>query len=155
MARNLRPGPDWIPAVVQRRLGPVTYLVNVESGQTWKRHADQLKSWSVPSQEAISSREVVSRPRRPSRPLSDISDNSDSEDSSFLHTAMGVEGQVEGSMEGSMEGSVEGSDEGDSDATIDATESADNDGNSEEHPPTRRYPRRVRARPDWYHDYQY
>jgi hypothetical protein len=26
-SRNLRPGPDWIPAVVVERLGPLTYLV--------------------------------------------------------------------------------------------------------------------------------
>ena len=43
MARNLRPGPDWIPAVVTEILGPVTYLVRV-GDHTWKRHADQLKS---------------------------------------------------------------------------------------------------------------
>ena len=27
MARNVRPGPDWVPAVVIERLGPLTYLV--------------------------------------------------------------------------------------------------------------------------------
>ena len=32
-------------------LGPVTYLVDTDQGQRWKRHADQLKTWlpSLPS----------------------------------------------------------------------------------------------------------
>jgi len=47
MARNLRPGPDWVPGVIVERLGPVTYLVEVDQ-RTWKRHADQLKSLEVP-----------------------------------------------------------------------------------------------------------
>ena len=48
MVRNLRPGPDWIPGIVTEVLGPVTYLVDTDGGQGWKRHADQLKSWIVP-----------------------------------------------------------------------------------------------------------
>jgi hypothetical protein len=31
MARNLRPGPDRVPAVVVERLGPLTYLVIITS----------------------------------------------------------------------------------------------------------------------------
>ena len=45
MARNLRQGPDWLPCTVVEVLGPVTYLVETEDGQRWKRHADQLKTW--------------------------------------------------------------------------------------------------------------
>ena len=46
MVRNLRPGQNWIPGVIIEILGPVTYLVDVNKGQVWKRHADQLKSMS-------------------------------------------------------------------------------------------------------------
>ena len=48
MARNLRPGSDWIPGTITEKLGPVTYMVATEEGQLWKRHADQLKSWIPP-----------------------------------------------------------------------------------------------------------
>ena len=45
MARNLRPGADWVPCTIVEVLGPVTYLVDTDHGQRWKRHADQLKTW--------------------------------------------------------------------------------------------------------------
>ena len=43
MARNVRPGPNWIPATIVEVQGPVTYSVETEDGQVWKRHLDQLK----------------------------------------------------------------------------------------------------------------
>ena len=45
LARNMRPGPAWIPGTIVEVLGPVTYVVETETGQRWKRHADQLKDW--------------------------------------------------------------------------------------------------------------
>ena len=42
MARNLRPGAAWLPAIVVEQLGPLTYLVEV-NGQLWKRHIDHLR----------------------------------------------------------------------------------------------------------------
>ena len=54
MARNLRPGPDWVPCTIVEVLGPVTYLVETEDGKRWKRHADQLKTW-LPSPSPTSS----------------------------------------------------------------------------------------------------
>ena len=33
----------WIPGVVLRKLGPLTYDVETRDGRTVKRHADQLK----------------------------------------------------------------------------------------------------------------
>ena len=45
MVRNLRPGPDWVSGTVVEVLGPVTYIIEVEDGSRWKRHADQLKDW--------------------------------------------------------------------------------------------------------------
>ena len=49
MVRNHREGPDWLPATVTEVLGPVTYLVETDSGQRWKRHADQIKDWLLPA----------------------------------------------------------------------------------------------------------
>lgn len=43
MARNMRPGPTWIPGEVIQKLGPVTYLVDVYGDKPWKCHMDQLK----------------------------------------------------------------------------------------------------------------
>ena len=42
--RNLREGPCWVIGVVSKRLGRVTYEIEV-GGQVWKRHADQLMTY--------------------------------------------------------------------------------------------------------------
>ena len=47
MARNLRPGPDWVPTVVVERLGPLTYLVETSNKLLWKRHLDLLRELSM------------------------------------------------------------------------------------------------------------
>ena len=47
MARNLRPGPDWVPAVVVERLGPLSYLVERSDRMLWKRHIDLLRELTV------------------------------------------------------------------------------------------------------------
>ena len=41
--RNLRPGPNWVAGIIVERLGPLSYLVETETHQFWKRHVDQLK----------------------------------------------------------------------------------------------------------------
>ena len=46
--RNVRPGPDWNPGTIVEVLGSVTYTVETEGGQRWKRHIDQLKEWLAP-----------------------------------------------------------------------------------------------------------
>ena len=43
MAHNLRPGPKWIPGTIVGRNGPLSYVVQVEGGQVWKRHIEQLR----------------------------------------------------------------------------------------------------------------
>ena len=43
LARNFRPGPAWVPAVITEQLGPVTFAVTLQDGQCWKRHLDHLK----------------------------------------------------------------------------------------------------------------
>ena len=43
MARNCRPGRKYLPGVEVRRLGPLTFLVEVKDGLMWCRHVDHLK----------------------------------------------------------------------------------------------------------------
>jgi len=43
LVRNTRADSEWIPGVVLRQLGPVTYLVELEGGRSCKRHIDHLK----------------------------------------------------------------------------------------------------------------
>ena len=45
MVRDYRSGTNWIPAVVVEILGPMTYIVETDTGQRWKRHLDQIKNW--------------------------------------------------------------------------------------------------------------
>ena len=44
MARNLRTGPNWIPGVIIERAGPLSYVIETEDKQIWRRHVDQLKA---------------------------------------------------------------------------------------------------------------
>lgn len=43
MEKNFRPGPDWTPAKIAERLGPLSYLVELSDGMLWRRHVDHLK----------------------------------------------------------------------------------------------------------------
>ena len=56
MARNLRQGVKYLPGVIAQRLGPVTYLVDMNDGVVWRRHVDHIK----PLQET-SGNEILSR----------------------------------------------------------------------------------------------
>ena len=47
MARNVRSGPDWVPAVIVEHLGPVSYLVETSDQLLWKRHVDLLRELCV------------------------------------------------------------------------------------------------------------
>ena len=49
LVRNHHDGPDWILGTIIEVLGPVTYLVETDSGQKWKRHTDQIKDWLSPA----------------------------------------------------------------------------------------------------------
>ena len=42
-ARNFRGNNKWIPVIVTRILGPVSYQVQTSSGSTQRRHVDQLR----------------------------------------------------------------------------------------------------------------
>ena len=43
MVRNMRPGPSWVQGEIKQQLGPLTFLVSVDYGQTWKCHVDHLR----------------------------------------------------------------------------------------------------------------
>ncbi len=51
MARNFRQGAEWIPGEIVRQLGPITCLVDVAEGRSWKRHTDHIKDLMVRPQE--------------------------------------------------------------------------------------------------------
>ena len=38
----MRPSPKWLPAIIIERLGPLTYLVDVNRN-SWKRHIDHRR----------------------------------------------------------------------------------------------------------------
>ena len=43
MAKNFRPGPDWISGIIIEKLGPLSYLMETSAQQVWRRHVDQLR----------------------------------------------------------------------------------------------------------------
>ena len=45
MARNFRSGATWLPAVVQKKLVPLTYLVKQGEGKYCRRHIDHLRPY--------------------------------------------------------------------------------------------------------------
>ena len=69
MANNPKPGFPAVAAVVKKRLGPLTYLVETQSGQTWKRHIDHLRSigtkMSSPVSEELQSDDIEMLPTVP------------------------------------------------------------------------------------------
>ena len=66
MARNMRPGADWVPATILEVKGPVTYLVETDEGQVWKRHLDQLKELEQKKQSTEFTSEDTEFPSIPS-----------------------------------------------------------------------------------------
>ena len=77
MVRNLRPGAPWVPGVIVRKLGPLSYQVQVNSGQLWKRHLDHLRVRSdtkqpvdstVPSESDWSTPDFANQPTENERP---------------------------------------------------------------------------------------
>ena len=46
MARNFRQGEKWIPGIIVKRLGPLTYLIELKQGLRWTRHIDHLRKWN-------------------------------------------------------------------------------------------------------------
>ena len=128
LARNLRSGPDWIPATVVEVLGPVTYIVEAEGGQHWKRHIDQLKDWLAPASE----HNQESTPENESEPFyipTEPESNSDSAE------------QIEHDTEET--GTPETPETTSADSSLSAAEDSPET-------VTRRYPARNRQPPDFY-----
>lgn len=69
MVKNMRPGDNWIPGVVLKQLGPVSFLVDVGEGRTWKRHLDHLKVCDLPEPVAESAPEEVPEDLAPGHAL--------------------------------------------------------------------------------------
>ena len=47
-ARKFSRGPQWLPATIVQRSGPLSFKVKVlEGGMTWRRHEDHLRQRSV------------------------------------------------------------------------------------------------------------
>ena len=44
VARAFSGSSRWLPGVVTRQLGPLTYLIQLTDGTVWKRHLDQLRA---------------------------------------------------------------------------------------------------------------
>ena len=42
-AMNFQGKPKWIATVVENQLGPLTFVVRLKDGRTWKRHQDHLR----------------------------------------------------------------------------------------------------------------
>ena len=42
-AMNFQGKPKWIATVVENQLGPLTFVVRLKGGRTWKRHQDHLR----------------------------------------------------------------------------------------------------------------
>lgn len=42
-AKNYRVGQPWVPGCIVRKISPVVYIVKLKSGDSWKRHIDQIK----------------------------------------------------------------------------------------------------------------
>jgi len=49
MVKNMHPGDDWIPGVILKHLGPVSFQVDVGEGRTWKRHINHIKIRDLPN----------------------------------------------------------------------------------------------------------
>ena len=43
MARNYRYGPKWLPGTVAEVKGPLSYIIQLNSGLLWRRHINQLR----------------------------------------------------------------------------------------------------------------
>ena len=42
-AKNYREGPKWVPAMVVQKCGPLSYIVETQDHQKWRRHVDQIR----------------------------------------------------------------------------------------------------------------
>lgn len=135
MAKNFRSGPKWIPAVIDEKLGPLSYLVKTVDGELWRRHVDHLKEvqWTE-----------ISEGREESSSLnSDADSTNDDWDSNLSPT----------SDNSQTTESPQGTDSTSMAEEPPSANTTDNDTSEIETAPTdpiRRYPTRDRQRPSYY-----
>ena len=43
LVRDQDPSKPWVPGIVEKVQGPLTYLIRLDSGQLWRRHIDHVK----------------------------------------------------------------------------------------------------------------
>ena len=48
MAKNFGSGSVWIPRVIVKQIGPLTYVINISNGRLWKYHVDHIKEYAMP-----------------------------------------------------------------------------------------------------------
>jgi len=39
--------PDWLPGIIEKQTGPVSHLVKLNDGHTWRRHVDHIRIRTV------------------------------------------------------------------------------------------------------------
>lgn len=47
LVRNYSRGAKWLPGVIVKRTGPVSFLIKLPDGQVWRRHRDQMRKSNV------------------------------------------------------------------------------------------------------------
>ena len=43
IVRKFQDGPQWVPGVIVKILGPLSYVIQVRCGQKWNRHVDHIR----------------------------------------------------------------------------------------------------------------
>ena len=46
MVKNFRPGPKWVPGIIIKQLGPLSFLVRTSEDLEWKRHLDHIRDYT-------------------------------------------------------------------------------------------------------------
>ena len=46
MVKNFRPGPKWVPGIIIKQLGPLSFLVRTSEDLEWKRHSDHIRDYT-------------------------------------------------------------------------------------------------------------
>ena len=143
MAKNLRPGPKWVPAVVVERLGPLSYLVETSEHECWRRHVDMLKECTIHDESTSTKQsEADYGGATPGVPVED-SEGVASDIVTETPTS-GVELSTEQEGGNSEEGQAGETQAGETNSTTSSSSGIT------ESVPTRSYPNRVHNPPDYY-----
>ena len=69
--KNYHPGDKWLPGVIQKKTGPVSFVVKLTDGRVRRCHQDQVRrrSVEVPQDDSVDS-EILVHPTEVSSPTS-------------------------------------------------------------------------------------